>query len=110
MKKYKLRFFIEWGGNCLWPDVSDKDTYVKFNVGPLAPENLGVSPELCSELDALVEEYQTALDWEDPPAPSPWSDEHFSDFYQRLCRVYVKLCKELENDYEISYCMTEERW
>ena len=110
MKKYKLRFFIEWGGNCLWPDSTDKDTYEKYDVGPLLPKDLGCSDDLCRELDALEEEYQTALDWEYPPDPSPWSEEHFFDFFQRLRCAYVKLCKELEYNFEITYSMNEEKW
>lgn len=85
---YKLRFFIEWGGYILWSDSSHDATFEKFDVGPLPPEELNVSEELCKELHQLENEYQTALDWASPPVPSPWREEHFKDFYARLRIAY----------------------
>ncbi|MEF2919275.1 MAG: hypothetical protein U0O22_02260 [Acutalibacteraceae bacterium] len=93
-QKYKLRFLIEWGGGFLWPDSSDAVTFEKFNVGPLEPETLNVSKKLCKELHSLEEEYQTALNWDYPLEPSPWSEEQFKNFYDRLKIAYQKLCNE----------------
>lgn len=107
MKKYKLRFFIEWGGSILWSDASDKATCKKFNIGPIEPEQLNVSEELCMELHSLEDEWQTSLNWEYPPDPSPWSDEQFDDFFKRLKVAYQKLCDELKDNYDIAFCMNE---
>lgn len=109
-RKYKLRFFIEWGGCYLWPDTSDPYTFKKYDVGPIDPRTLGVSTALCDELDMLDDEYQSALDWEYPPNPSPWTAEHFEDFYTRLRSAYERLCQELKKHYKIEDCMKNHRW
>ena len=103
--KYKFKFYIEWGGNFLWPKSLDKKTYKKFDVGPVTPEDLNVSTRLCEELHELESEYQGALDWNNPAGPSPWSDEQFDDFFKRLKIAYDKLCTELEERFEIEFCM-----
>lgn len=106
--KYKLRFFIEWGGGFIWPDSSDATTFERFDVAPLNPEELYVSQELCTELHSLEKEYQTALNWDSPLDPSPWSKEHFKNFYDRLKIAYQKLCDELNASYDIAFCMNED--
>ncbi len=108
-QKYKLRFFIEWGGSFLWPDSSDAVTFEKFDVGPLQPEDLNVSKELCDELHNLEKEYQTALNWDYPLDPSPWSEDQFKNFFDRLKIAYKKLCDELNYSYDIAFCMNEDR-
>ena len=107
-QKYKLRFFIEWGGNFLWPDSSNAVTVERFGVGPLNPQNLNVSKALCDELYSLEKEYQTSMNWDSPLDPSPWSEDQFKDFYTRLKVAYQKLCDELNDSYDIAFCMDED--
>ena len=109
-EKYRFRFFIEWGGMFLWPDSSHPATLEKFDIGPRDPEELHVSKELCEELHRLEDEYQDALDWEYPPNLSPWGEEQFKDFFKRLRVAYEKLCDELKDNYDITYCMLEKPW
>ena len=106
--KYKLRFFIEWGGGYLWSDVTDEKTFNRFDCGPICnPNEIGVSKELCIELDALAEEYQGSLDWAYPLNPSPWTRKQFKDFFGRLKIAYNKLCNELKDEFDISYEMDD---
>ena len=110
MQKYKLRFFVDWGGGPLWSDASDTFTFERFNGSLVDLEELNVSKGLCEELDSLQEEWQGALNWEYPPDPSPWSEEQFKDFYARLKVAYQRLCEELKDTCDIAYWMDDRVW
>lgn len=104
MEKYKLRFFFEYGGigDCLWS--SNDVTYKEFGFGSLDLELLPLSDDLKTILYDMSEEYQSSLDWNYPPNPSPWSEEHKKDFLIRSKQVYQRLVLELGDDFEVQYC------
>ena len=88
-----IRFFFDWGTNqCLWD-----------NAGLINLKHLGISQPLYNMLTNMGEEIQTALNWDDPKAPSPWSLEHRADFVRRAKNAYQQLCQELSDRYEILY-------
>ena len=88
-----IRFSFDWGSTeCLWDDE-----------GPMQLACLGISQPLYATLTAMGEQMQSALNWADPQAPSPWSSERRADFVQRARSAYEKLCMELGDQYEIIY-------
>jgi len=89
MGKQKLRFSIDYGC-CLWG-----------NDGGISNNSLPISNSLTKELDDLLEEFDTSLDWNYPPDPSPWTKEQFIEFFDRAAMAYQKLQSELGSDYEI---------
>ncbi len=102
---YKLRFWFEWGLDtaCLW--CADQITRDRFGVGPINFDKLGLSEELQNDLRALGDEFQDSLDWEYPPDPSPWTQEHKEDFLRRSGEVYKRLVLELGENYEVIYAV-----
>ena len=91
-----IRFFFDWGTDqCLWD-----------NEGLMNLDRLGLSESLCVMLKNMGEEFQSALNWEDPTAPSPWSSERRADFVVRAKDAYEQLCKELGDRYEIAYAFS----
>ena len=50
-------------------------------------------------LKAMCEEYQTYLNWEYPPDPSPWTEEHKADFRKRAKEGYDRFVKEVGPDF-----------
>lgn len=96
--KYKLRFFFEFGGYCLWAD--DERTTKKFGYA-IPCDALPISKELIQELTYLEKEFQTSLDWEYPPNPSPWSEEQRQIFEKRTKKAYEKLVIELRECFDI---------
>lgn len=56
---------------------------------------------LIDEINSLCDEFDTSLDWEYPPDPSPWTKEEWYDFFKRSKLIYEKLEKELGADYEL---------
>ena len=104
--QYVLRFWFECLGECLW----GMNDLAKEKYGyPINLESLGLSDELINELTLLGEEYVTYYDWDCPSDPSPWTEEHKSDFINRANKAYDKLKDELGEDFiitnEVSSCV-----
>lgn len=57
----RIKLMADYGCQPIW---SMDDAYG----GEIAPEALGLSPALCSDLDAWAERFEDALDWDDPGA------------------------------------------
>ncbi|MCL2213144.1 MAG: hypothetical protein FWB93_04870 [Oscillospiraceae bacterium] len=104
---YELRFFFDSGGACVW--TKNENAREKFGCYPIENNTLPISVSLVDELNALVEEYATSIDWDYPPAPSPWTEEQKKEFSEKVNLAYVKLCKELGQDYIVinEFCEVE---
>ena len=102
--KYVLQFFFEYGGYCLW--AGDKLTEAKFGY-PIANEKLPISQGLVNELYSLEKEFQTILNWDNPAAPSPWTEEHKCNFAKRARDAFERLVIELGADFEVK---NESNW
>ena len=95
---YRLRFWFEHGGFCIW-GMNDK---AKEKYGyPIKNDSLPISDGLVQELNSLEKEYATYLDWDYPPNPPLWSDEHKADFKDRATIVYEKLKDELGSEFQV---------
>ena len=96
--KYKLKYWFEHGGGCLWS--ANERTTEKYGY-LVAIEKLPFSNEIIDKLYQLEKEYGTYLNWDDPTSPSLWTEEHKSDFLCRAREIYYDLSKELNGDYEV---------
>ena len=102
MIKYKIRFFFDWGTDCcLWSgnDAAEK----QFGCGAIGYDKYNVSDELTQTLEKMADEYQSSLNWDYPPDPSPWSKEKKNEFMIRAKTAYDKLTKELGSNYEVEF-------
>ena len=96
--KYKLKYWFEHGGGCLWSE--NEVTKARFGY-PVAIEKLPLTSETVKRLYQLEEEYSSYLNWDDPASPSLWTKEQKSDFLCRAQKIQMDLVKELGDDYEI---------
>ncbi|MEV5531400.1 hypothetical protein [Streptomyces prunicolor] len=86
-----LRFFFEAGVDTpLWPD--DMDSPYGY---PCEVERLPITPATRAELTRLSERYQSSIDWDCPPDPSPWSDDELQLFKQQAQAALEALRREL---------------
>lgn len=98
MEQYKLKFWFEHAGICIWgANEAAKEKYGYAIETALLP----LSQSLIGKVNQLEDEYHTYLDWEYPPNPSPWTEEHKQDFIKRATEVFLLLCKELGTDYVV---------
>lgn len=96
--KYVFKYWFEHGGTCLWSmndDARNKFGYAMDN------KKLPISKALVDELYALETEYHGYLDWDYPPAPSPWKLKQKNEFKNRANEAHLKLKLELGSNFEI---------
>ncbi|MDX3233684.1 hypothetical protein [Streptomyces sp. ME19-01-6] len=98
MPPHHLRFFFEAGvsDTPLWPD--DLDSPYGF---PCELERLPISPATQAELARLSEWYQSSIDWDYPPDPSPWPPEEWDLFRQRSDAALDALRRELGDEWTV---------
>jgi hypothetical protein len=95
---YKLKYWFEHGGICVWGvNEAAKEKYGYA----IKTASLPISDSLIETLNKLEEEFHSYLDWEYPPNPSPWTEEHKLDFISRATKAYEKLCFELGEAYAV---------
>ncbi|MCX5048131.1 MULTISPECIES: hypothetical protein [unclassified Streptomyces] len=88
---HHLRFFFEAGVDTpLWPeDMGSPYGY------PVDLALLPISSETRDELAGLSRRYQSSINWEYPPDPSPWSDDELRQFKQQALTALEVLRREL---------------
>jgi len=96
LEQYKLKFWFEHGGICIWGINEKAESTFGYAI-----ENdvLPISEKLITLLNKLEDEYVTCLDWEDPRNPSPWNEKQKQDFKFSATKAYHILVKELGSDY-----------
>lgn len=78
MHRYALRYFFEPGsGICLWSAnaaARERFTYA------VELELLDLPPEVVSRGNALITQFNSSIDWNNPPGPSPWPEGQRAQF------------------------------
>jgi hypothetical protein len=88
---HHLRFFFEAGVDTpLWP--GDMDSPYGY---PCDLSRLPISQETQTELARLSQWFQSSIDWDYPPDPSPWPDEALQVFKQQAHAALEVLRREL---------------
>lgn len=103
---YAFRFFYEWGtfDECLWPD--NEVARKKFGLAPSIGD-FPVSEELKAEIVRLGEWYQSSLNWDYPPDPSPWRQDECDRFNRAVRHVFAALQKELGENFKLEYVQND---
>jgi hypothetical protein len=98
---YKCRYFFDPGsGICLWS--ANHEAREKFGY-PVELNLLGLTDNTLRYGYHVISWYDTYIDWDYPPNPSPWSEEEMQRFMVSANRLYKLLSEELSSDFEIVY-------
>lgn len=101
MPKYKLNYWFEWG--CETPFWAD-DNYTRDKLGiPVDLDELPLENSLKEELKELCNFHDSSLDWKNPKAPSPWTDNQKISFNNKALSLYHEACENLGDDYIVNY-------
>ena len=100
MERYGLRLMFEWGGGCLW--CGNDAAQRRFGVGCVEGK-LPLTPETLRRLEELSAWHDRALNWEYPPAPSPWSHQERERFDVAAQEALKRIRTELGPDFEVVY-------
>ena len=91
--KQQIRFFFDWGtSDCFWGEDGLQNTM-----------DWGLSDNLSATLKAMGAEFQSALNWDFPNEPSPWSEAQKADFLRRSKAVYDQICEEIGDRFDIVF-------
>lgn len=90
-RKY-LKLMAEYGYHTLW----DED-------GAVNQEKIPLSPETKHRLFAWASIYHERLNWQDPAATAPWSQEHLQAFEEEGRALWEQLRHELGDEYAVTY-------
>lgn len=95
---YKISFWFEHGGGCLWA----KNDEAKEKYGYLiSPKNLSLSEKTILEIERLEKLYFTYLNWSNPIAPSKWTTTEKLHFLELANDLYNNIVDELGCDFII---------
>ena len=99
MAIYKLRYFFSVGsGVCLWSENSAARE--KFDY-PVDISKLKLNENLVRRAYYIMSWYDTCIDWDYPPDPSPWSEQERVCFNRAALELYEELCKNLGVEFSI---------
>lgn len=98
--RYTVRLMFEWGGGSLW--CGNDAARDAFGVGNIEDE-LPLSAETRRRLEELSVWHDTALNWDYPPDPGPWTPEEEARFDRAAQEILQTLRAELGSDFEVVY-------
>lgn len=98
--RYRIRLMFEWGGGCLW--CGNDAARDAFDVGDIE-DRLPLSAETRQRLEELSAWHDTALDWDDPGGPSPWTPDEDARFDHAAAEVLERIRGELGPDFQVEY-------
>jgi hypothetical protein len=99
MAKYRLRYFFDPGAAiCLW---SANDVARQEFGYPVDARNLPLPEITRIRLDDLAAWYDTSIDWDYPPGPSPWDEAESQRFNAEAQKLLATLREQLGSDFEI---------
>lgn len=102
---YRLRLLFEWGGGALWAE----NDAAREAFGDGAIEDVLIeaghlrSPEVLEGLETLSKRHDTALNWEYPPDPGPWTRAEYAAFEAAAEALLVRLRAELGPAFALRY-------
>ena len=99
-QRYRIRLMFEWGGGALW--CGNDVALERFDVGPIE-DRLPISEKTRQRLNELSALHDTALNWEYPPDPGPWTKEENERFDAKATDLLSAIREELGPAYEVVY-------
>jgi hypothetical protein len=101
-EKYKLRFFFEWGGGCLWS--GDEAATRDFGYGPLdtADTKLPLSAETVRRCREVADWHDTSLNQAYPLDPGPWRQPECDRFNEAVKHLLGRIRAELGDRFEVN--------
>jgi hypothetical protein len=99
MSRYQFRYFFSPDCRvCLWS--ANAEANEKFNY-PVDLNELGLPENILKKAIHIMAWYDTSIDWNYPPDPSPWSDEERCRFNASAQCLLVALREQLGPEFEI---------
>jgi hypothetical protein len=99
MARYRLRYFFEPGANiCFW--AANDAARERFGY-PIDSRTLPLAENTWRRLYFLASWYDTSIDWNYPPDPSPWDHAERERFNNEAQKLLAVVREELGSDFEV---------
>ncbi len=99
MAKYRLRYFFDPGGGiCLW--AANEPAKERFGYG-IDASKLHLPENMWRRVLHLCCWYDTSIDWNYPPDPSPWDATEWKRFNDDAQKLLTMLQEQLGPEFEI---------
>ncbi len=98
MSTYRIRFWFEHGGICLWG--MNEATKEKYGYA-IENNELPLSETLIEVLNDLEIQYSKSLNWESPLDMAPWTKADREKFREGTNVAYSLLVEALGSDFEV---------
>jgi hypothetical protein len=99
MARYRLRYFFDPGADiCFW--AANDAARERFGY-PINARELPLTENTWRRLSFLTAWYDTSIDWDYPPDPSPWDDAERERFNREAQRLLAVVREELGSDFEV---------
>lgn len=98
-----LKYGFEFGNDHSCISSGNSEAVKMFGGYIIRNDCLNISEELSLRLLSLCKEYQSSLNWDYPPDPSPWTQEKKCDFSRRARQAYCDLVLQIGNSYHVEY-------
>jgi len=97
--KYRLRYFFDPGSDiCLW--AANDAARVRFGY-PIGAKDMPIPENTWRRVLCLCRWYDTSIDWNYPPDPSPWDEAERARFNAEAQKLLMLLRDQLGPEYEI---------
>jgi hypothetical protein len=98
--RFHLRLMFEWGGGCLWGrNAAVTQTFGVGHVEDLLP----LTDETRARMEELSIFHDTALDWNDPAGPSPWTPDDVARFDRAALELLERIRAEVGPEFQVDY-------
>jgi hypothetical protein len=98
MSKYRLRYFFDYGGPCLWAANDTARDRFDYSIDlaelPLSPETIQTAKEIGAWFDQ-------SLNWDYPPDPGPWRQDECDRFNRATADLLNRIRQELGSEFEV---------
>jgi hypothetical protein len=99
MAKYRLRFFFDPGGGiCLW--AGNDAARERFDYA-IDASQLPLPENTWRRILYLCYWYDTCIDWNYPPDPSPWDEAEWQRFNVEAQKLLALVREQLSSEFEI---------
>lgn len=99
-ERFRIRLMFEWGGGALW--CGNDAALARFSVGSIE-EKLLLSPTTLERLGEMTRWHDTALNWDYPPDPGPWTVADYKKFDDAAEALLGAIQQELGAGFEVIY-------
>ncbi len=95
---YTIRFMFDWNADsCIWSNEPENTDII--GLGLLNLDYFDISDKLKLKMKSLCQEFQSALNWDEPQSKLLWNETQINSFKSRAQIVYDEFIACVGNEF-----------